>query len=90
MKERTTVVLSVEPTSDGHITVRATPMSDPARLSVDHSTLVLTYWREDQGILRGSVEHADTGTVAHFQSSVDALGKLASAINLRAEHSSVR
>lgn len=82
MEGRTTVMLAVETTSDGRIAIRATPSDDRERITVDGATLVLTYWSEDQGIVRGRLQHPETGVVAYFQSSKDSLRELAAAINL--------
>lgn len=59
------VTLDVSPSGRG-ITAVATPIDDSQKLVAQHSTVIVSLWREGPSVIRGTIKHT-SGAVAHFQ-----------------------
>jgi hypothetical protein len=60
----------------------ATPLDESLSLAARRSSVFVQVWREGHEVVRGTVTHNDSGTVAYFQGT-DALFRIAEALGLR-------
>jgi hypothetical protein len=82
MERRMTALLSLRPLAGGDVAVAVERSAGDHYVTVDHTTLVVTFWHESAGVVRGRFDHPSSGSVAYFQSS-DMLLAMADALRLR-------